>query len=284
MTIKEDDKMHTNNEVLLMTATIHTKNTPHVKIRNDEERLFQYLCSLTAWIKLTNINTIVFCENSNTSFNFQKVIEFARMQGKTIEVLIFNGNQGSQKYGKGHGEGMIIKHAINNSENLDQDVSFYKITGRIFVKNFDVIQRAHAEFSTVFKMPAWSNEHVSSNIIASVSAFDRLKATVRFWQKHMVFIKARGLKGPHDQNNNVYTVFYKSNVRFFKKHLLNSYKRVNDDWGYCLECAYYDDLLKKDSNPLLIDCELVGRSGTSGKLLAGLDYTDDIKGIARTFM
>lgn len=93
-----------------------------------------------------------------------------------------------------------------------------------------------------------------------------------------------GLRGPHDPNNNVYTVFYKSNVKFFKKNLLNSYKRINDGWGYCLECAYYDDLMEKDFSPFLIDYQVVGRSGTHGGLLSSLDYTDDIKDLAKTFI
>lgn len=61
--------MH-SNEALLMTATINVKNTPDVTIKNQEERLLEYLCSLIAWIKLTHINKIVFCENSNTSYDF----------------------------------------------------------------------------------------------------------------------------------------------------------------------------------------------------------------------
>lgn len=83
-------KMH-SNEVLLMTATINVGNTPLVAIKNDKERLLQYLYSLIAWIKLTSINTIVFCENSNTSYDFLKISEFAKNEGKALEVLVFDG-------------------------------------------------------------------------------------------------------------------------------------------------------------------------------------------------
>lgn len=72
---------------------------------------------MIAWIKLTSINTIVFCENSNTSYDFVKISELAKNEGKTLEVLVFDGNQGSYQYGKGYGEGRIIEDAINNSKN-----------------------------------------------------------------------------------------------------------------------------------------------------------------------
>ena len=87
----------TADEVLLITASVDIRNTPFVTIRDSRERLLQYLMGVIAWIKLTKINTIVFCENSNTAYNFSKLIEFAKNEGKTLEVLVFSGNEGSQK-------------------------------------------------------------------------------------------------------------------------------------------------------------------------------------------
>jgi hypothetical protein len=51
-----------------------------------------------------------------------------------------------------------------------------------------------------------------------------------------------------------------------------------------LECAYYYDLLQNDFSSFLTDYQLVGISGASGMLISGLDYTDDIKNLAKSFM
>jgi hypothetical protein len=277
--------MH-SNEALLMTATINVANTLFAAINSPEERLFQYLCSLISWIKLTRIDTIIFCENSNTSYDFGKIIEFANNEGKTLEVLVFNGNQGAQRSGKGYGEGRIIEYALKKSKNLKDDVNFYKITGRLFVNNFEEIQQKHANTPNVFKIPAWGYEKVPDYLyMENVSSILRpFKLTANLFRKYLFALKTRGLKGPHDPLNNVFTRFYKVNVKFFKETHLDSYKKVSDRWGYYLECAYYDDLIGKDFSPFLSDIHLIGMAGHNCSLLDGGDYPDDIKNLAKTFM
>jgi len=40
--------------------------------------------------KLTAVNKIVFCENTNMSYDFFKIKQFANNQGKNLEVLVFD--------------------------------------------------------------------------------------------------------------------------------------------------------------------------------------------------
>ncbi len=261
-----------------MTATIDAGTTRFVEIKSQQERLFEYLCSLIAWIKLTNIKTIIFCENSNTSYDFGLITEFAKNEGKVLEVLVFDGNQEAHQYGKGYGEGKIIEYAINHSKNLNNDVDFYKITGRIFVQNFNMVRQAHAGIPNVFQKP------LSAIKIENVNLFKGFIFSIQYFIGYLLFIKARGWRGPYNPFANVSTVFYKSNVGFFKKHLINSYKKVNDKKLYTLECAYYYDLLPTNFSSFLNDYQLVGRSGASGMLINGLDYTDDIKSLAQSFI
>jgi hypothetical protein len=267
-----------NREVVLMTATIDAGTTPFVEIKSQQERLFEYLCSLIAWIKLTNIKTIIFCENSNTSYDFGLITNFAKNEGKVLEVLVFDGNHEAHQYGKGYGEGKIIEYAINHSKNLNDNVDFYKITGRIFVQNFDIVQKVHAGIDNVFNKP------LTAMKIDKFNLFQGLSLIIQYFIGYLLFLKARGWRGPYNPFANVSTVFYKSNVSFFKKNLINSYKKVNDKKLYTIECAYYYDLLQNDFSPFLTDYQLVGRSGASGMLISGLDYTDDIKKMAKTFM
>ena len=272
------------NEVILMTATVNVKNTPDVTIKNEYERLLQYLCSLLAWINLDSVNTIVLCENSNTSYDFTKIVEFAKNKGKTLEVLVFDGNQESQQYGKGYGEGKIIKHAVNNSKYLNDEVNFYKITGRLFVPEFDKIQYLHAETHNIFKIPAFSPDNdpwAGIDQGDTKTIIGRSRSALRFI--YVFLTRGRG-RGPHNYNHHVSTVFYKSNVKFYKKHLINSYKRVNDRKSYAIEHIFYEDLIKKDFSKFLMSFHIVGKGGSTGKLIDGQDYTNDIQELAKTFI
>jgi len=65
--------------------------------------------------------------------------------------------------------------------------------------------------------------------------------------------------------------------------MMNSYKRVNDRYGYYLEHAYYDDLIGKEFAVMNKKYDIIGRSGSRGHVLAG-DYSDEIKKLAKTFI
>lgn len=263
-------------EILVMTGTISVGETPYVEIKDSQERLLQYLCSLIAWIKLTSIKTIVFCENSNTTYDFRPLIEFAEAEGKRLEVLTFDGNQYSKKYGKGFGEGIIMEYVANHSQYFKESKSFYKITGRLFIENFETIKEIHSYSNNVFKLPGCY-----------------LKGYKRWWdprnirykcRMYLFSICSRGFKSPEYINNNVATFFYKSSTDFFLSRLLYSYKKVNENIPYWLEHAYFDNLKKEDFQVMLEDPRVVGRSGSNGFLINDLDYTSAINGIAKAIL
>ncbi len=259
-----------------MTGTIRVGDTPSVAIKDPNERLFQYLCSLVSWIKLTSIEKIVFCENNNTPYDFKKLIRFAESEGKKLEILIFDGNDGSRKYGKGFGEGKIMEYIVKNSKYFSQSKNFYKITGRLFVENFEEIRNKHTQFDNVFKDPGFS-----------LQGYKRWwdPRNIRYKSKMYLFsLRFRGFKNPNYINNNVATYFYKSNTEFFKKNLLYSYKRVDESVPYWLEHAYYDDLTNNSFQSMLDELNVVGKSGSNGSLINDLDYDDVIKDIAARFL
>jgi hypothetical protein len=273
----------TSSEVLLITASIDIRNTPFVTIRDSRERLSQYLMGVIAWIKLTKINTIVFCENSNTSYDFSKIIEFAKSEGKTLEVLVFSGNEGSQKYGKGYGYGKIIEYAIKNSAYLTDDTNFYLISGRLFIPEFDKIQELHADTPNIFKIPAFSPDkdpwaNVSSAKPENFTQY--IRAGLRFL--YIFFGRGRG-RGPHDYQSHVCLVFFKSNVKFFRKNLIHSYRRINDSKSYALEHTFYEDLASKQFSSFLIGYTFMGRSGSTGKSYDH-DYPEEIRNLAESFL
>ncbi|OGC22553.1 hypothetical protein A3J90_06675 [candidate division WOR-1 bacterium RIFOXYC2_FULL_37_10] len=135
---------------LLMTGCIAPGGTPFVKITSPKERLQQYIYSIICWMVNTNIKNIIFCENSNFKYDYDFLHDLAQYLNKTLEILVFDGNKGSFVRGKGYGEGEIIKYALDNSKIITQDVSIYKITGRLFIRNFNLIFQKHESVKNIF--------------------------------------------------------------------------------------------------------------------------------------
>ncbi len=131
-----------DNETLVMTATFHAPATPILAVRDERERTRQYLCALVAWAAVSRVQRIVFVENSQTRFDFTPVVRFVEATGKQLELLVFDGNQQAASAGKGFGEGVILEHMFANSQLLQAAPSFYKVTGRLFVANFDELSAA----------------------------------------------------------------------------------------------------------------------------------------------
>jgi hypothetical protein len=276
-----------SQEALIMTAAINPGATPYVKMSDPQERLFQYLCSLVSWIQFSNISPIIFCENTGYDYDYTKIIEMAENFNKHLEILLFADNTGSYKYGKGWGEGKIIEYVFNNSQFLHQQNYFYKITGQYFLSNCHEIIDLHQNYDNVF-IEHKIQEQYSDRLFqysSSASLPEALKITYRSLKKSLFYLKrGQGFSRPN-VDYRVVTFFYKSKVNFFEKNLLKSYKKVNDREGYVLEKVYCDDLKGQDFLPkFLLNPQFVGRSGTGGTLLNGLDYDESIKAIARSLM
>ncbi|MEA5537193.1 hypothetical protein [Crocosphaera sp. XPORK-15E] len=280
-----------------MTATINVGDTCYVKLRDNKERLFRYLCGLVSWIKFTKISAITFCENSNTDYDFTNIIEFANYHDKQLEVLVFDGNQNTKKYGKGYGEGKILDYAVNHSQFLvnNPEKNFYKITGHTFVENFDNISERHLGLQNVFDKNSMDKKYLFlekapwdfmfDQQIYTMSLPERFKLMKRSIAKYVFHLSLGQWRGRPHIKSKISTRFYKCNVGFYKTYLINAYKKVNDSQGYFLEKVYGDELEGKDFVSFLEPYRFVGISGTGGNLLSGaVDYTPEIQSIAQKFM
>lgn len=126
--------------ILLLTGCINPNGMPFTALNNKEERQNQYVEALHFYLSQTSY-PIVFTENSGTDISilFQKEIESGRM-----EYITFMGNQ-EKKRGKGYGECEILKYALKCSKliNNSPDSRIVKITGRLIIRNINVILRFH---------------------------------------------------------------------------------------------------------------------------------------------
>jgi hypothetical protein len=129
-------------ETVVMTATFRAETTPYLVIREESERILQYMSALVSWARPKSARRIVLGENSNTRFDFGKVARYLEAAGKEVEVLVFDGNRSVEQRGKGFGEGEILEYIFTNSALARRADTFYKVTGRLFVSNFDVITEA----------------------------------------------------------------------------------------------------------------------------------------------
>ncbi len=143
-------------ETLVMTATFRADATPILVVRDEAERRLHYLCALLAWARPARLRRIVFAENSNTAFDFGPVVRLLEQAGKEVEILVFDGNREAPRLGKGYGEGEILEHVYRSSRLLLASPAFYKVTGRLFVGNFDEVSAATPAFEA-FRIKRWKD-------------------------------------------------------------------------------------------------------------------------------
>ena len=217
--------------VLLLTGAINVLHhkVPFTTITDLEERLSQYLYSIEYSIDhYHSIYNIVFCENSNYAYDYASLIEKAKKKGKKLEVLAFEGNYPIiQKKGKGYGEGEIIEYALKNSMLLKNCQSFYKLTGRLTIKNLDQI------------------------------AVSTQAENVFIWHHKEIY---------QIKTDYVETFFYKVNKEFYTKELLDAYKEVDEINHLNMEHLFYERLKKQNIRSFKYPLQVIGNSGTSGKL------------------
>lgn len=150
-------------ETVVMSATFRADATPVLVVREEHERRLQYLCALVAWAGPARVRRIVFAENSNTSFDFSPVVRLLERAGKEVEVLVFDGNKEAARLGKGYGEGEILEYVYRNSRLLHVSPAFYKVTGRLFVSNFDEVAATTTSLEA-FRMKRWKDGRPSKAI------------------------------------------------------------------------------------------------------------------------
>lgn len=211
---------------LIITSCIYPFSS-FVKLTNPEEREILHIAALKKWILESNFDVIIICDNSNYIYS-EEFMLLAESKGKILEILSFEGDKiKSENYGKGYGEGEIMKYILNKSSLIHNYQSFCKVTGKLFIKN--------------------SNKYLSFKNIDF--AFDF--SYNFYWKK--------------DKVDCVYTNFYYANLSMFKLFLEDEYLKVRDDEGFFLEHAYALALHKReDLNIVPILPIISGVSGSSG--------------------
>ena len=167
-------------------------------VRDEEERLKQYVDSIKFILCSRAFTKVVFCENSNYGTKrLSYLTETARENGVELELFSFQGNtEKACIQGKGYGEGEIIAYVFLHSELIRTEDYFVKITGRLRVDNLKAIVRRLKQQRTYFNIPN------------------------------------RTIRNMYD------TRIYGMPIKQFKDYFLHSYEQVKDDQGIFLEMVY----------------------------------------------
>lgn len=128
-----------NEIVVLLTATIDPKGVLFMQRNSPEVRERDYLEALRLWVEKTDLK-IIFCENSGYSLDkIRHAVSELSGERARVEVLQFYGQNFPREYGKGYGELLTIRHAIETSEFSKTAKYLIKINGRYFVDNIESI-------------------------------------------------------------------------------------------------------------------------------------------------
>ncbi len=127
---------------LVMTACIApSAQVKALTVRDEKERRKQYLEAARFYIEKTRIQHIVFCDNSDAE-EIGLLKKLAKENRKQFEWLRYQGDEKKAKeQGKGYGEGEILTYVLQNSKLLQGCRYMAKVTGRLKVRNMDMVIR-----------------------------------------------------------------------------------------------------------------------------------------------
>ncbi len=180
----------------IITGTIRPTNlVTQLKIRNEEERLFQYLESLKFFIESKAFTKIIFCENSNYGAGGLAALEeMARDNGVKLEILSFQGDiQQVERQGKGYGEGEILDYVFDHSDLVEREPFFIKITGRMKVMNIQKLVSVMKPEKSYFNIPNSTLRTLYDTRIYGMPTeqFKRCfqKAYLKVWDKQGIYLE-----------------------------------------------------------------------------------------------
>lgn len=134
---------------LLLTSTIQVEHQEFLRANgriDPKLRLQDYSRALESWItSQRSVRDIVFVDNSGHSLEaLQAIVDRHAAADKRVELLSYRTTGYTPVKGRSYGELDITRKALERSALLNSATQFVKVTGRVFVPNFDAIVTAAA--------------------------------------------------------------------------------------------------------------------------------------------
>lgn len=156
-----------NNVVILLTACFNSGGMAYTLLQDTTERIRQYKIALDWYLNNTN-HKILFVENTNgdISTEYREYIQNGR-----LEMISFDGNAYDKSKGKGYGEALIIKYALENSTFLDNAPMVAKITGRHIYRNISRLLKVCNSMDMVYTISSYGDEWMDSKLMITPTLF-----------------------------------------------------------------------------------------------------------------
>lgn len=190
---------------VLLTSSVVVHDTG-VALQDTDERLRLTLDSVGEWLRVAPELQLVICDGSG--FDFSEPVR-QRYPSASVECLFFqNDAQAVRRFGRGYGEGEIVRHAIEYSHLIAHAGCFVKCSAKLWVENY---RDCLAE---------WDGHLCLKGVF--LDAFSPVKPTT------LAYIDTR---------------FYIAQVQVYRELLLEAHTRVNKDQNYGLEEAFRDAVI-----------------------------------------
>lgn len=223
-----------NESCLIISSCIYPFSS-FVELKDPKERESLHILALKRWINESNFESIIICDNSSYVYS-EEFVALAHSKNKQLEVLSFKADhKKGLKYGKGYGEGELMKYIMETSQTIKKYDSFFKVTGKLFVENSrsikNIVKISDTDF--IFAIPI-------------INILSKRKISL------------------------IHTTFYYARVESFRLHLLDDFLKVRDNEGIYLEHVYFDSLKKLKTNnkasirPMIPMPLVTGVSGSTG--------------------
>jgi len=182
--------------VLLTSSAI--AHDPAVALSDRQDRIALTLASVAQWRRIRPHSPLVLCDGSSYDFT----ADVARLfPAAPIECLVFENPQNLVKqYGRGYGEGEIVRYAVQQSKYIQTAGAFAKCSAKLWVSNF---QRC---------LSSWNGRMLCKGVF--LNAFSPLKRT---------------------QWLHVDTRFYVASTAFYTNYFLNAHHQLGLHAGEGLE-------------------------------------------------
>jgi len=215
---------------ILLTSSVVVHDTG-VALKDTQERIRLTLESIREWLKVEPSLRIVVCDGSRHDFTSAVAEQFP---AAAIECLHFENPQALvRQYGRGYGEGEIVRFALENSRFIAQAGCFAKCTSKLWVENFVACAagwQSGLRFKAVF-----------------LDVFSPFKPT------RLAYIDTR---------------FYITSCKDYRQHFQDAHLRIRKDDGYGLEECFRDIFLEQGFRGSLftlppVICGVGGGTGVS---------------------
>lgn len=199
----------TENKVPLLLTSSVIAHDSGVALKNTEARIELAIESLAQWLKIDPLLEVVLCDGSSHNFS---VIVAEKFPNSKIECLYFENNQELVKeFGRGYGEGEIVRYAIKHSEFINRAGCFAKCTSKLWVSNYTECLRN------------WNGSLLCKGVFLNV--FSLFKKTV------FSYIDTR---------------FYIVSCVIYRKYFENAHLQIRAEQGKSLEECYHEILINNN--------------------------------------